>query len=320
MAEMRRTVGTVVKRVVQKPGKPLQLLSNKKLQPFKHPAPSGGYQLPEDAMEPCSSFFKYMILLYGRPGIGKTTWAASFPGALILPCERVSKGIKAFVFNWENGGVTTWEVLRSAVDLLEMNPKKFQTIVIDTIDAAYAHCMDYVCRKEGIDYPRDDDRGKTWKKIMIEFSEVMDRIQDTGAGIVFISHAKESTIQSHTGEKYSRIQPTMSGSAYNYVKAKTDFMLYAEYYRDKDGEPMRILITSGDDVVDAKSAGDLPRFLPFTKEHGVDIIVAAFNGEDVGLLPDNLRAGKETSKGGMNLLAKARVDAVTVTPLRRVKK
>lgn len=100
----------------------------------------------------------------------------------------------------------------------------------------------------------------------------------------------------------------MSGQAFAFVKAKTDFILYTEYYRDAEGNPTRIMITAGDDVVEAKSAGNLPRFLPFTKEDGVEIITRAFAGEDVGISPEDLRSGKLTSKVGGNLIGKARME------------
>jgi hypothetical protein len=266
--------------------------------------------LPSEPETACKDFLLYATLIYGRPGIGKTTWAASFPDAIILPCERVCKGIEAFVFNAKGGGVTSWDVFTSAIDLLERNPDRFRTVVVDTIDALYNMCLEYVCMKEGIDYPKENDFGKSWKKISREFTSQMDRLWATGRGIVFISHAKEVEIQSHSGMKFTRIQPTMSGQAYQFIKAKTDFVLYAEYYRDANGNPIRILITGGDDVVDAKSAGNLPRFLPFRREDGVQTIVRAFAGENVGIDPAKLRAGLQTSKGGTNLLMKAAVAKV----------
>lgn len=265
--------------------------------------------LPTEPKKSCMDFFRYASLIYGRPGIGKTTWAASFPESLLLSCERVSKGIECFDFNAENGGVKNWDVFRQAVDLLEASPTQFATVIIDTIDAAYLHCLTWVCAKMGIAHPQDEGYGKGWDAVRKEFTETMDRLWATGRGIVFISHAKEIQITSHSGEEFSRIQPTMSGQAYSFIKAKTDFVLYCEYYRDAEGNPMRVLITSGDDIVDAKSAGDLPRFLPFTKGDGVQIIVDAFAGKDVGINAADLRAGKQTSQGGSNLVTKARTEA-----------
>jgi len=271
---------------------------------------AGGYRLPDKPKKPCEDFFSYVSAIYGRPGVGKTTWATSFPDSLLLSCERVSKGIECYDFMADEGGVRNWETFLAAVDLLEKNPDRFRTVVIDTIDAAYNQCLTAVCKKREISHPQDEGHGKAWDAVRREFTETIDRLQRTGRGIVFISHAKEIEILSHSGEKYSRIQPTMSGQAYAFVKAKTDFVFFAEYFRDPNGNPMRVLVTSGDEVVDAKSAGDLPRFLPLERQNGVDVILRAFRGEAVGIDPRNLRTSKQTSRSGGALISKARTEAV----------
>jgi hypothetical protein len=270
----------------------------------------GDLTLPTEKKKPCVDFFRYATLVYGRPGIGKTTFATSFPDAILLSCERVSKGISCYDFNADGGGVHRWEIFRKAVELLETDRSRFATVVIDTIDAAYAQAMIYACKKMGIDHPHDGAYGKGWDAVKAEFVGTMDRLWATGRGIVFTSHAKEVDVKSHSGEEYTRIQPTMSGQAYAFIKAKTDFVFYAEYLKDAAGNPVRVLITGGDDVVDAKSAGELPRFLPLEKKRGVDLVVRAFKGEDVGLDPATLRAGKQTTKSGGNLIARERVAAI----------
>jgi hypothetical protein len=281
---------------------------------------SSEYALPEKPKKACSDFFLYASLLYGRPGIGKTSFLSSFPDALLLSCERVSKGIECFDFNAENGGVTSWTVFLAAIDLLEKTPGRFKTVGIDTIDALYSHCLDYTCKKNGMSHPSDEGYGKGWEMVRKNFTAALDRLWATKRGIVFTSHAKEVEVKSHSGETYTRIQPTMSGQAYGFIKAKTDFVFYAEYYRDAEGNPLRILITSGDDVVDAKSAGNLPRFLPFEKGKAVETVLAAFDGEDVGLNPNDLRAGKQTSKSGGNLIVKARNEALLANKKKVVHK
>lgn len=277
---------------------------------------ASGIELPTTPKKACDDFFLYATLIYGRPGIGKTTWATSFPDSLLLSCERVSKGIECFDFNAEAGGVHSWEIMRRAVELLERDTTRFKTVVIDTIDAAYNQAMTYTCKRLGIDHPHDkNDYGKSWDAVKAEFVGVMDRLWATGRGIVFISHAKEVEIQSHNGEKFTRIQPTMSGQAYGFIKAKTDFVFYAEYFKDADGNPLRVLITRGDDIVDAKSAGNLPRFLEMKKPDGVQTVLDAFAGKPVGINPANLHAAKQTTKSGGRLAVAARVNAI-----RNVKK
>ena len=267
---------------------------------------------PKDLEE---DFFRYATLIYGRPGIGKTTFVAAFPDAILFSCERVSRGIRCFDLNTEKGGpgVNTWEIFRAGVKLLE-NSDRFTTVAVDTIDAAYKHCLDYVCRMRGIEHPTDEGYGKAWNAVIDEFCNVMDRLWATGRGIVFTSHANEVLITSHSGEEYSRIQPSMSGQAYKYIKAKTDFVFYAEFVKDVTGKSRRILITTGDEVVDAKHAGELPQFLPFAKgKEGVKVVREAFQGKDVGISLRDIKPGKTTSKAGGKMIAMEKVKAVKGT-------
>jgi len=264
--------------------------------------------LPTEKKVTEPNFFLYASLFYGRAGVGKTTMLSSFPNALMFSCERVSKGIECHDFNWEDGGVHSWDIFLAGVELLEQTDQ-FETICIDTIDAAYAHCMDYVCKNKGIEHPQDEGYGKGWAAVKEEFASTLDRIWATGRGVVFSSHAKEVTITSHSGEEYTRIQPTMSGQAYSYIKAKSDFVFYCEYVKDRHGRSRRVIFTTGDEIVDAKHAGDLPQYLPLDKSRGVEVVVDAFCGEDVGIPIDDIRPSKETSKSGETVLTKQRLEA-----------
>jgi len=270
------------------------------------------YSLPTAPKETCHNFLELAGLIYGRPGIGKTSFLASFPETLMLSCERVSKGISCFDFNAENGGVHKWEVFLAAIKLLEDTPGTFKTVGIDTIDALYNLCFAYVCKKFGIAHPQDEAYGKAWDAIKQEFAGALDRLWATGRGVIFTSHAKESEVKSHSGETYSRITPTMSNQAFGYIKAKTDYVFYAEYFRDTNGEPVRVLITSGDDLVEAKCPGGIPRFLPLDKKRGVDVVIEAFTGDDSNALDiNNLRAAKQSTKAGTQFIGKIRSEAIT---------
>lgn len=267
-----------------------------------------GLSLPTEAKKADPNFFNYVTLVYGRPGIGKSTLMASFPDAMLFSCERVSAGIECFDFNSDNGGVHSWEVFREGVKLL-LHSDRFKTICIDTVQAAYTMCSDYVCRSHGISHPGDERYGKGWSAVRDEFCGQLDAIAATGRGIVFASHAKEVEITSHSGDKYTKIQPSISGQAFEYIKQKTDFVFYAEYVKDMEGHQRRVLFTTGDEVIDAKHAGTMPRYLPFEKEGGANIIQRCFAGEDLGIAPELIRPDKQTSASGTDSLRKDRANA-----------
>lgn len=265
--------------------------------------------LPVGAKKVSIDFYRLVTCVYGRPGIGKTTFAAGFPDVVLFSCERVSPAISAPDFNAENGGVRDWATFLEGVKLLEQNPKAYRTVVIDTIEALYQHCFRHVCKAKGIDHPQDEAYGKGWDAIKNEFVGGIDRLWATGRGVVFTAHAKEVENTTFSGEKYTRIQPAVGGPALAYLKAKTDCVFYLEYFRGQDGNPIRVAITEGDELVDAKHAGELPRFMPLRKDGGCELFARAYKGEAVGLTLDQIRTGKATGKAGAALVEGEKVKA-----------
>jgi hypothetical protein len=272
-------------------------------------AASVALALPTGPKTAVFSFYELVSLFYGRPGIGKTTVGASFPDAVLFSCERVSPAIRAADFNAEAGGVKDWTIFREGVKLLEKSKGRFKTVVIDTVEAAYRHCFRYVCAERGVEHPPEKDYGRVWNAIKAEFAEQMDRIARTGRGIVFTAHAKEVEITSHSGEKYTRIQPSLSGQAFDYVKARTDCVFYLEYLKGQDGSTLRVAITEGDEIVEAKHAGELPRFIPLVHPNGAELFSRAYRGEPVGLRLDQIRTTKQTSGGGAQLVEGEKIKA-----------
>jgi len=283
------------------------------------------FSLPETQKEPENNISKYPILFYGRAGIGKTTLFAGIPGMIMFSCERVSKRIRCFDFNSENGGVTDWNVLLEGIKLLEKTKHNFSSICFDTADTMYKYALNYVCNQRGLRHPSDiKDYGGTWTAISLAVNEVIDKLQAMNFAIYFTSHAKEVDIESHSGEKYTLIQPTMTGAAYTIIKARTDFILYGEFVKDLKGNSRRIIITQGDEIVDAKSPDGLensfPRFLPLEKKDGFKVLERAFLGEEKGIPVSDLIISKQTTESGASFLKKEKASAKrkSATKKRRV--
>lgn len=285
------------KRAVKKPSKPGASM-------LRGAAPP----LPTAPKAPVVDPLAYVLLLYGREKIGKTVWLSSFPDALFLSTEPGTKGLQIYEYNAEAGGCKTWELALAAAKQLEQTDR-FRTVIFDTADRAYELCMDYVCRQMGIEHPGvapdgKEDYGKSWKAVKKEFSSLIHRIIQTGRGVAFTSHAKEETFTGRSGDKFTRIHPSMSGQARGVVEAIVDLFFYCEYMRAPDGGTKRVIITTGDEIVwaghrkivnAAGQAVNLPRLIPMTEEGGYAIYKAAFAGERVGLNPETLLPAKTAS-------------------------
>lgn len=255
--------------------------------------------------------------MYGREKIGKTTFFASYPDALFLSTEPGTKGQRIFEYNAEDGGCKNWKLIRAAVDQLEKTDR-FKAVVFDTVDRAYDMCLDYVCEERNIEYPGQDeygqeDFGKSWRAVKQEFLGIVHRILQTGRGVCFTSHAKETLVRSKSGDRYTRIFPSMGNQARAVVEALVDLFFYADYMRATDGTVQRVLITEGDEMIWAGSREidhELPRLIPLTKKGGFDILQSAFKGEDVGLDPATLMPTRTASEAVRKFYQRIRADAV----------
>lgn len=269
---------------------------------------SDNLALPTEPKEVDQNLGHYIALLYGQPGIGKTTCCASWPNAIFFETEPGLKGKRVFSLNDENGGVIDWTVFRAGVDLICQGGHQFETVIIDTADRAYDMALDWVCRERGIEYPGEDanDFGKSWRAVKVEFLEQVNRLAQK-VGVVFTSHAKESEIKGRSGEKFSRIIPSMSNQARQVIEALVDFAFYAEYFKDDSGDVVRVFVCQGDETIWAKTretpGGEFPRFMPLMKRGFYESVNEAFMGKNRGLDISQLQVGKMTSKTAGTMVA-----------------
>lgn len=272
-----------------------------------------GIQLPSAPRERDPDISRYNVLVYGRGGVGKTTLTGSYPKCMMLSCERISRGLRLYDFNADGGGVTHWDIFRHAVDLLETDsannggvPDKFRTVGVDTIDAGYELALRAVCDERGIDHPEDQGWGKGWSALKKEFAGTVTRIHRAGYGIVLISHSKEVEVKGFSGNTFTRIQPTASGQAYAFAKGFTDNTFYAEWMKTQSGKDVRVLITVGDEIIDAKNSLDLPKFLELPLKGGYEMLCKAAAGNYDGIKSSVLIPSRNTSEAAKNLLQQSK--------------
>jgi DNA replication protein DnaC len=162
------------------------------------------------------------ILLYGNPGVGKTTIGASMPKSLILDFDN---GVhRARLTN--DTGIVQVKSLKDIDDLLNINITSnngiinsannyitkstsnttnptntnttnntiateldcYQSIVIDTISKFITLIINDICLKSGKIQPTIKD----WGAIKYTFMSYVERIRSMNKNIVFIAHEKET--------------------------------------------------------------------------------------------------------------------------------
>lgn len=195
--------------------------------------------LPTERSKPVTDLGGYSILFYGKKKIGKTTMCQHFPETLFCMFEPGGKKLSIF-----QKPVRNWNEFRQYVKLLQTDTR-FKTVVIDPVDISYDMCMAYVCTKLNIIHPSEADWGKGWSAVKKEFMGEMNKLLNSGKGIIFISHMREEEIEERGKRPYHRKTNTMSGQAKEAIEGVVDVWACYDYAEGK-----RTLTILGDDFND----------------------------------------------------------------------
>lgn len=191
----------------------------------------------------------YILMIYGEPKIGKTTFGASFPNSLLLAFERGYNSIPGVMAI----DITSWAEFKKVVRELKKKEVKevYSTLVVDTSDISAEQCQKYICRQLGIENIGDGGwTNNGWDKYKKEFEETFRSLSQLGYAIVFISHDKEKSIKPQNGEEYQQIGSSMQSSALKIIENMCDIIAYAHSKKMPDGSYKRVLtLRSPDDSI-----------------------------------------------------------------------
>lgn len=168
------------------------------------------------------------MLVYGQPGIGKTTIALSSPNPVLFDFDggvsRINKAHQCPTLQ-----VESWEQVLDALTELEQ-ANDFKTIVVDTAGKMLDFMSDYIMRNDPKMKMRDGSlarNGYGQRKVM--FTNLLKRVSMMGKHIVFVAHEREDK----DGD-VRRVRPDMTGSSMGDLIKELDLVGYMQAYgRDR---------------------------------------------------------------------------------------
>jgi len=245
----------------------------------KRAAGSKRDSLPTEQTIEGASINELIWLVYGAPGIGKSTFASEFDAPLFLHTDPGLRFIKAF-----KQPIDSWLRFKEVVEeLLAEQPTRYSTIVIDTVDLLFRMCRKYVCKKRGISHPSDEEWGKGYDMVRDEFEIPLTRLALLPYGVIFISQDKEIEIRGRV-VKTNKIVPALARQAKELVAPLCDVIAYVGYEENAADDPgaERFVTFRPQEALEAKDRTSLlPDTLPFKLGGAFGEISSFLSGEKV---------------------------------------
>lgn len=188
-------------------------------------------------------------LIYGQPGIGKSTLALSFPNPLMIDCDRGVHRIAPEHLT-DTVEVNSWTDID---EVLNEDLKNYQTLVFDTAGKLIDFMTDHLVRINPKFAQADGTfslKGYGARKIM--FQTLLRRIHISGKHVVFVAHEREEK-----DNETRFVRPEIGGSSGNDLIKELDLVGYMEAVGKK-----RTIHFSPQERFYAKNSLNLPEAIP----------------------------------------------------------
>lgn len=161
------------------------------------------------------------VLIYGQPGIGKTTLGVSAPDAVLFDydggVQRINGAHQVATLQ-----PTSWEDTNAALQEIANEMPEVQTIVIDTVGKMLDYMSAYIIRTDSKMAMRDGSlslKGYGVRKTM--FVNFIKQLALMGKNVIFIAHEREE----RRGEETFK-RPEIGGSSANDLIKDLDLVGY----------------------------------------------------------------------------------------------
>jgi len=171
---------------------------------------------------------KYLTLIYGIAGVGKTEFGSQIPGHYFFYTEAGIEGVQIYgdpILSWEDFIEKCNEIVSAKAagwkDEQGKPIREITTIVIDTYENLYMHAADWICRnttfpekgvRQKFERIEDVPYGKGYKRTNELLIEKLNKLMLHGFGVLVIAHSKERTV-TWRGQEFQAYGPNLPPSA-----------------------------------------------------------------------------------------------------------
>ena len=183
-----------------------------------------------------------LAMLYGPPGVGKSTFGASASNPIFIPCERGLDQITVPKFPTPKT-LAEFGTYLNAVDTEEHD---YQTVVIDTADALELLIFDAVCNEGkvksieefGGGYGKGFTRAREyWARLLTRLTALSERMN-----VLLVAHSHLRTVNDPMlATAYDIHEPKIQAKSIELIRQSVDLIMFARIQTSviKDGPKAR---------------------------------------------------------------------------------
>lgn len=163
------------------------------------------------------------MLVYGQPGVGKTTLGCSAPDAVLFDYDGGVQRING-AHRVPTVQVKSWDDTNTALEEITRDMSEVKTIVIDTVGKMLDYMSDYIIRNNSRMKKNDGTlslQGYGLRKQM--FIDFIKQTAILGKNIIFVAHEKEEKRGDDTVKR-----PDIGGSSANDLVKELDLVGYMQ--------------------------------------------------------------------------------------------
>lgn len=168
------------------------------------------------------------LVIYGVPGIGKTTLAAQAPSPIILPVEDGLGQLDVPSFPQPG----SYADVNDAIAALLNEQHDYSSFVLDSLDTLEPLLWQHVCSTHGKQSIEDFGYGKGYVAAAAEWRNLLagfDALRAKGMAVVLIAHSAVVRFESPETDPYDRYQLRLDKRADAIVCDWADAVLFANY-------------------------------------------------------------------------------------------
>lgn len=207
-----------------------------------------------------------VMMVYGMGGVGKTTFAATFPKPLLLDFENGAKYFGDRGIEIDVAVMKTWPSVQDMLQLFGQKSKNiagaidaYDTIVIDPIGEAMEKLINDAEAVNGAKYRQSggDLTMAGWGEVKKKMRNFIKFLRDSGKNVVLVAHVDEK-MDGETLVKRPLIATKLSDEIITMVDV-VGFMTTVE----REGEVVRLIQVDGTDskVISKDRTGKLGKYL-----------------------------------------------------------